>query len=81
MLPRSCVQGKLIPSVMRPTGSATEAAHRAHFPDGALVPHWRFASVSHLLRLRAAVRLGLGKDGLLSHRHGRPGFEATFAVD
>ncbi len=41
----------------------------------------RFASVSHLLRLRAAVRLGLGKDRLLSHRHGRPGFEATFAVD
>ena len=35
-----CVRGKLIPSVIRPTGSAIEAAHRAHhhFPDGALVP-------------------------------------------
>ncbi|RVH34278.1 NRAMP family divalent metal transporter [Sinorhizobium meliloti] len=48
---------------------------------GVLALQRHVASVSHLLRLRTAVRLGRSERGLLSHRHCWTGLEAAFAVD
>lgn len=73
-----CARGNFV----RPNRSATGGSTcPSPIFDGVLVLERRFASVSHLLRLRTAVRLGRSECGLLSHRHGRTGFKAAFAVD